>query len=47
MIGSAGVGIGTVSPAYPLDVQAAAAHLAQIKRTNGGNCEFLINIEFR
>jgi hypothetical protein len=43
MVGSAGVGIGTVSPAYPLDVQAAAAELAQIKRTNGGNCEFLIN----
>ena len=43
MVGSAGVGIGTVSPAYPLDVQAAAAEIAQIKRTNGGNCEFLIN----
>ena len=37
------VGIGTYAPAYPLHVQAAAAELAQIKRTNGGNCEFLIN----
>ena len=36
-------GIGTDAPAYPLDVQAAAAEIAQIKRTNGGNCEFLIN----
>jgi hypothetical protein len=37
------VGIGTNAPAYKLDIQDAAAEIAQIKRTNGGNCEFLIN----
>ena len=40
---SQNVGIGTNAPAYKLDIQAAAAEIAQIKRTNGGNCEFLIN----
>ena len=37
------VGIGIAVPAYPLDVQATGAQLAQIKRTNGGSCEFLVN----
>jgi len=39
----ANFGIGTNAPAYKLDIQDAAAEIAQIKRTNGGNCEFLIN----